>query len=125
MRSTLYYLRPTPCKFTVIIQCCDPPIPAYYWNTNDGNAADRLFEQLKEEEIEALGGGEFTITLYEHAKKTKPVLHRLSAKDGEYDHPYVYGIFYPEAKTLKEFSYGDLHRMGDELAAARIKEDEV
>lgn len=125
MQWTQYYLRSTTCKYTVVIQCCDPPIPAFYFNTNSEKAARKLFKELKEEEIEQLGGGEFTITLYEHEKQTKPTYHRLSAEEGDYDHPYVYGIFYPEAKTLDEFSYMDLIRMGDELAEARIKEDEI
>ena len=125
MQWSQEYVRSTTCKYTVITQCCDPPIPAYYLNTNSEKAARKLFNQLKEEEIEAGGGGEFTITLYEHEKQTKPKYHRVKANEGEYDHPYVYGIFYPDAKILDEFDYMDLIRMGDDLAEARIKEDEL
>ena len=106
------HVRATSCKYSVIIQCCDPPIPAYYLNTNSENVARRLFEQLKREEIEAGGGGEFSITLYKHNKKTKIKYFRVTQAEGGYDHPYVYGIIYEDAEELEDFSYGDLAALG-------------
>jgi len=106
-----FYVRPTTCKYTVVTQCCDPPIPAAYFNTNNKKAARRAFEKLKAEEIEKGGGGEFSITLYEHKKKPeKVVYHRLSAEEGDYDHPYVYGIFYDNKSILDEFTYMDCYK---------------
>ncbi len=108
MQWSQEYVRATSCKYSVIIECCDPPVPAHYLNTNNEKVARRLFEQLKSEEIEAGGGGEFSITLYKHRKKTKIKYFRVSKDEGGYDFPYVYGILYQDAEKLDEFNYGDM-----------------
>ena len=107
------YVRKTTCEFTVVFQCVDPPVPCGYLNTNNEAHARRVFEALKQQEIDNLGGGEFTLTLYRH---TKPFDEReikywaIKEKESDYDFPYVYAIMYKNSETLAEFSYMDLVR---------------
>lgn len=60
-RFTAYrrtYIRPTPMRFTVALQCCDPPVPVATFNTNDEVEAFKAFADIRAENIQNGGGGD-------------------------------------------------------------------
>ena len=108
MQRSFNHVRATKNLFTVCIQCCDPPIPAHYVNTNYEAGAKKLFESLKQTEIDEGGGGEFTIMFWKHGWKPTIKYMRVEADESEYGHEFVYYIDYPDSEVLGEFSYMDL-----------------
>jgi len=112
MRASRNYVIKTRRRFTVVIQCVDPPVPCFIFNTDDRQKAGKLFKRLKDTEIENLGGGEFTITWYEHDGPYNLIMikcWRLKAEESDSGEPYVYAILYENSRVVEEFSYVDMH----------------
>lgn len=118
------YVRATSLPFTVVLQCVDPPLPVFYQNFGDEGQARNLFEKLKANEIKEGGGGEFSLTLFQHPKRTK--INYMTTTDdsvsGSLGLPFVYAIDYPEAIILKEFSYMDYY---EQLLVQEAQEEVV
>ena len=93
--------------YTVVIQCCDPPVKAVYWHTKAEGRAKSIFNQLVAEEKKEGGGGEFSINLYKHRKPYPKVDNMVTTEDKE---SFVYYIHYPESEEIDSFSYMDLYK---------------
>lgn len=94
-------LTPPSKRYTVELSCCDPVERVYETSTNDLKRAHKIFEALKANEVERGGGGEFTLSLFEHSPGT--VRKCMYDDDGT---PYY--IFFSDSKELENFSYMDL-----------------
>jgi hypothetical protein len=102
-------------KFTVVVQCCDPPVPVWFLNTNDEAQAQWAFLHQKNDEIKSGGGGEFEIVMFQHYTRVElfrqnPIkTMKVPAAESEYDgKTYVYNIDYPKSIRVQTFSYMDL-----------------
>lgn len=90
-------------EYSVILQCCDPPVPVLHCCYNNVLTAFRKYHKLVETEIKMGGGGEFTISLYKHNVK-RPLWELYTDKD-EDNNEFVHSIYFNEIETEELYSF--------------------
>lgn len=102
MRQTAVPVRmPKGSPYTVVLECPDPVVPVCYSHGRSLASMRRLFDRLRQIEIARGGGGEFTLSLYEHTPASTLTCH--ADDDG-----VVYWFAFAGSKKLLEFTYMDL-----------------
>jgi hypothetical protein len=94
-------LTPPSKKYTVTLSCCDPVERVHETSTDSLKRARKIFGDIKANEIRQGGGGEFTLSLFEHSEKTV----RKCMYD---DEKTPYYVFFEGSKELDSFGYMDL-----------------
>lgn len=91
-------LTPPSKRYTVTMSCCDPVERVYETSTDSLKRARKIFEGIKANEIRLCGGGEFTLSMFEHSDKT---IRKCMYDDDKT--PYY--IFFEGSKELNSFNY--------------------
>lgn len=102
MPTIIRVLTPPSKQYTVTLSCCDPVERVFETSTNDPKRVRKIFERIKANEIRLGGGGEFTLSLFEHSPRT--------VRKCMYDDENVpYYVFFEGSKELDSFGYMDLY----------------
>lgn len=109
-------------RYSVVLVCCDPPVPARFAHTDAANVADRIYHMLRRGEFDAWRqsgtlGGEWEITLWQHTRLSQ-VTYRTTHHPVEGSDPFVYLMSFEGSKVLKRCSYMELIEAGS--AAGRF-----
>lgn len=101
-------------RYTVSLECWDPPNPCFTAATDSSEEALYLYANLVGEEIRECGGGEFIITLWSHDLDKNgfgPKPKVMYDDDG-----VLYHMSYPGSQRLMEFCYMELVDRGRPIA---------
>lgn len=103
----------TPKPFTLVVQCCDPPLPVCYMHSKSLKRLKDCFDGLVADEKEngVVGGSEFSFLLYKH-NLGSAVKVMVNDDDFYANFPYVYNLDFTDSEVLHEFNYMDL--MGED-----------
>ena len=102
--------------FTLLVQCCDPPIPVSYVHSNRLKVLKKEFDAIVKDEKEngLAGGSEFEFKIFEHTAETKKPVVMVTDNDRYADFPFVYNLDFPGSKVIEKFDYMDLFAQEDE-----------
>lgn len=106
MQNPALLIPPWNCRYTVVLQCCDPTVPVLVTHHIKLAKARKIFESLRDSEIAegVAGGSEFSLELWQHG--SKPTAETMQDDEGT-----LYNVTYPESTQLDRFSYMDLLQM--------------
>ena len=99
----------TPKPFTLVVQCCDPPIPVCYMHSKSLKRLKEAFDSIVTDEKEngMAGGSEFSFILFKHNPGSTVKVMRTE-DDSYADFPYVYNLDFTDSEIVHEFNYMDL-----------------